>query len=42
MSVDTSEPKYHKDFNDPQANVVVKSADEVSFRVHDFYLKASS
>ncbi|KAJ9117771.1 hypothetical protein QFC20_000049 [Naganishia adeliensis] len=42
MSVDTSEPKYHKDFNDPQANVVVESADEVSFRVHDFYLKTSS
>jgi hypothetical protein len=33
---------YHKDFSDPHANTVVKSVDEVSFRVHDFYLKASS
>jgi hypothetical protein len=33
-------PEYHPDFNDPTANIIVKSQDGMSFRIHDFYLKA--
>jgi hypothetical protein len=32
---------FHPDFNDPQANVILKSNDGQQFRVHDFFLKAS-
>lgn len=31
---------YHPEFNDPTANLVIKSNDMISFRIHDFYLKA--
>lgn len=34
-------PKYHKDYNDPEADIVLKSWDGIRFRVHAYYLKAS-
>jgi hypothetical protein len=31
---------YFSEFDDPTANLVVKSIDGISFRIDDFYLKA--
>lgn len=42
MQVEPSSPAiYHEDFNDPQANIIIKSEDGMSFKIHDFYLKAN-
>jgi hypothetical protein len=38
---DVTESGYHPDFNDPDANIVIKSEDGVSYRIHDYFLKAS-
>jgi hypothetical protein len=38
---ESSEDGYHPDFSDPEANIVIKSEDGVSFRIHDYFLKAS-
>jgi hypothetical protein len=32
---------FDSEFNDPSANIILKSSDGVLFRAHDFYLKAS-
>jgi hypothetical protein len=32
---------FDSEFNDPSANIVLKSSDGVLFRADDFYLKAS-
>jgi hypothetical protein len=37
---DKEKSEYHPEFDDPTANLVIKSEDGVSFRIHDFYLKA--
>lgn len=33
--------KFKPGFNDPSANIVLKSSDGWLFRVHDFYLKVN-
>lgn len=32
---------FNKSFNDPTANVVFKTSDNVLFKVHDYHLKAN-
>ncbi|KAJ9108077.1 hypothetical protein QFC19_002542 [Naganishia cerealis] len=40
---DESKPLvFHQSYNDPSANVVLTSADDISFRVDDFHLKSAS
>lgn len=35
------EIEYHPEFKDPSGNIIIKSADGLCFRTHDYYLKAN-